>query len=75
MDSIEIMMAEHRLIERMLKVMRKACYGIMQGEEINYNDFEMMIDFVRNYADAHHHGKEEKFLFNEMVTHLGPFFS
>ena len=72
MDSIEIMMAEHRLIERMLKVMRKACYGIMQGEEINYNDFEMMIDFVRNYADAHHHGKEEKFLFNEMVAHLGP---
>lgn len=71
MNSIEVMMAEHRLIERMLKVMRKACYGIMQGEVICYEDFEQMIDFVRNFADAHHHGKEEKFLFNEMITHLG----
>lgn len=71
MNSIEVMMAEHRLIERMLKVMRKACYGVMQGEAINYEDFDQMIDFVRNYADAHHHGKEEKFLFNEMVEHLG----
>ena len=31
-----------------------------------------MIDFIRNFADAHHHGKEEKLLFHEMVTHLGP---
>ncbi len=72
MDSIEVMMGEHRLIERMLKVMRKACYGIMQGEEVNYADFELMIDFVKTYSDAHHHGKEEKLLFNEMVTYLGP---
>ncbi len=71
MNSIEVMMAEHRLIERMLKVMRKACYGIMQGEAINYDDFNDMIKFVREYADTHHHGKEEKFLFNEMITHLG----
>lgn len=71
MNSIEVMMAEHRLIERMLKVMRKACYGIMQGKVICYEDFEQMIDFVRNFADTHHHGKEEKFLFNEMITHLG----
>lgn len=30
-----------------------------------------MIDFIANYADVHHHGKEEKFLFKEMVDHLG----
>jgi hemerythrin-like domain-containing protein len=30
-----------------------------------------MIDFIRNYADLHHHGKEEKFLFKEMVDNLG----
>lgn len=72
MDSIRLMMDEHQYILRMLKVVRKACYSIMQGEEINYEDFNQMIDFIRNYADAHHHGKEEKLLFNEMVTHLGP---
>lgn len=72
MDSIRLMMEEHQYILRMLKVVRKACYGVMQGEEINYEDFNQMIDFIRNYADAHHHGKEEKLLFNEMITHLGP---
>jgi hemerythrin-like domain-containing protein len=65
------MMEEHQYILRMLEVVRKACYGVLKGEAICYEDFDQMIDFIRNYADAHHHGKEEKLLFNEMVTHLG----
>lgn len=72
MDSIKLMMEEHQNILRMLTLVRKACYGLLKGEEINYQDFYKMIDFIRNYADAHHHGKEENFLFNEMVKHLGP---
>lgn len=62
---------EHKNIKRMLKVIRKASIGIVKGEEIDYKDFEMMIDFVRNYADKHHHGKEEKFLFNKMIDEIG----
>jgi hemerythrin-like domain-containing protein len=72
MNSIKLMMDEHQYILRMLEVVRKACYGVLKGENICYEDFDQMIDFIRNYADAHHHGKEEKLLFNEMVTHLGP---
>lgn len=72
MNSIQIMMEEHQNILRMLEVVRAACYGVMKGEEINYEDFDQMIDFIRKYADAHHHGKEEKLLFNRMVEHLGP---
>lgn len=72
MDSIKIMMEEHQNILRMLRVVRSACYKVMKGEAINYEDFDLMIDFIRRYADNHHHGKEEKFLFNEMVNHLGP---
>lgn len=71
MDSIKLMMEEHKYILRMLAVVRKACYGVMHGDAIHYEDFERMIDFIRNYADAHHHGKEEKMLFHEMVIHLG----
>jgi hemerythrin-like domain-containing protein len=71
MDSIKLMMEEHQYILRMLAVVRKACLLIMKGEDINYGDFDRMIDFIRNYSDAHHHGKEEKLLFNEMVEHLG----
>ena len=71
MNSIEVMMEEHQYISRMLKVVRKACLGIMEGQSIYFEDFYHMVDFIRNYADAHHHGKEEKFLFKEMENHLG----
>lgn len=71
MDGINLMVDEHKNIKRMLAVVRKACLGLMKGNEINYTDFENMIDFIRNYADKHHHGKEEKFLFNRMVDEIG----
>lgn len=71
MNSIELMIHEHTNIIRMLGVVRKACVQVMQGDPIGYGDFDKMIDFIANYADVHHHGKEEKFLFKEMVNHLG----
>jgi hemerythrin-like domain-containing protein len=71
MDAIALMVEEHKNIKRMLRVIRKACLEIMNGSEIDYDDFENIIDFVRNYADKHHHGKEEKILFNRMVDKIG----
>lgn len=71
MDGIILMVEEHKYIKRMLEVVRKACLSIMNGKEIDYADFELMIDFVRNYADNHHHGKEEKILFNRMIDEMG----
>lgn len=71
MNSIEVMVKEHELISRMLKVMRQACYGILKGEALCLGDFYEMIDFVKEYADGHHHNKEEKFLFKAMEEHLG----
>lgn len=70
-NSVAIMMEEHQYILRMLKVVRSACFNIYKGEEINYDDFLQMVDFIKNFADKHHHGKEEKFLFKEMQNHLG----
>jgi len=71
MNCVKVMVQEHENILRMLKVVRKACYGLLKGGEINYDDFYSMIGFIRKYADAHHHGKEEKFLFKEMQLNLG----
>ena len=71
MKAIEIMNEEHKYILRMLKVVRKCCFRILQGEEIVYEDFDKIIDFIRNYADNHHHKKEEKILFVKMVEYLG----
>lgn len=71
MNYIELMVEEHRNIKRMLLVIRKYCYKVLKNEEINYSDFFVLIEFVRNYADNHHHGKEEKLLFDKMVKELG----
>lgn len=71
MNSIELMVKEHELISRMLKVMRKACMGILEDKAICFEDLYTMADFVKNYADGHHHDKEEKFLFLAMERDLG----
>lgn len=71
MNAIEIMMNEHRYIERMLKVVRAACFKVLKNEEVDYEDFDKIISFIREYADGHHHNKEEIMLFNRMVENLG----
>lgn len=71
MNSVKVMMEEHQYILRMLKVVRKACYRVMTKNEINYDDFAAMIDFIRTYADKHHHGKEESMMFKMMQEHMG----
>lgn len=72
MYSIECMVSEHENIVRMLNVVRHVCCEILEGAEVEDDDFRDMIDFIRNYADKHHHGKEEKILFPKMVAKLGP---
>ena len=71
MDAIELMMEEHKNIKVMLKIVRKACYSILEGKDVNFDDFNKIISFVRNYADSHHHKKEEIMLFNRMVDEIG----
>lgn len=71
MNSIEILVEEHENILQMLDVVHKATLRVMQGETPNQADFQKMIAFIRNYADKTHHGKEEEFLFKEMLEQLG----
>lgn len=71
MYSVELMVAEHENILKLIAVMRKACCGILEGQAVDDGDFRKMISFARNYADKHHHGKEEQILFAEMSQKLG----
>lgn len=66
MESIKIMVEEHENIRRMLKVIRKLCYSVMTNSDLDIADLPRIIDFVRTYADKHHHGKEEDILFETM---------
>lgn len=71
MYSIELMVKEHENILKFIETVRAACCHILEGGEVYTDDFEKMILFSRNYADKHHHGKEELILFSKMTEHLG----
>src|SRR4030042_3154814 len=60
------LMIEHRLIERMIVLMKDEGERIGKTGKANVEFLEMCIDFVRKYADRCHHGKEEDILFREL---------
>lgn len=70
MESIRIMVEEHENIRRMLKVARNISYEVMTEGDFNIDDIPKIIDFIRVYADQHHHGKEEDILFETMNKKL-----
>lgn len=57
MDPIEVLMAEHRCIERMLKVLTVVAEQV--EVEVDFDSFEKAIDFIQNFSDKFHHAKEE----------------
>ncbi|MGP1575955.1 MAG: hemerythrin domain-containing protein [Treponema sp.] len=69
--SVQVMVTEHTNIIRFAQVVRAACIRIMNTGMVSEDDFYGFIGFARNYSDKYHHGKEEKFLFNQMAAHLG----
>ena len=71
MNAIELMVEEHKIIKRMLAITRNFSIKVLNNEDVDYNDFNKVIDFVRNYSDKHHHSKEEVILFKKMSEILG----
>lgn len=64
------MVHEHENIRRMLKVARNLSYRVLTNGNYDIDDLPRIIDFVRNYADKHHHGKEEDILFETMSKEI-----
>lgn len=60
------MVSEHENIRRMLKVVRNISYEVLTLGDFEIDDMYKVIEFIRSYADKHHHGKEEDILFETM---------
>ncbi len=60
------LMIEHRLIERMIKVMRSEADQIAVVGRVRPEFIDQAVDFIRMYADRCHHGKEEDILFERL---------
>ena len=70
MKSTDVLRNEHIYIKKVLAALRKECISIVNGNKVDFEVFEKVIDFVRNYADKYHHQKEEQHLFNVMAEQL-----
>ncbi len=60
------LMIEHRLIERMLLVIKDALAKIESTHKVDPVFVDIAVDFIRIYADRTHHGKEEDILFRDL---------
>lgn len=61
------LMIEHRLIERMIRLMKVELEDIKRAYKVDTKFMDTAIDFLRMYADRCHHGKEEDILFLELM--------
>jgi len=67
MQPIGPLMIEHRLIERMIALIRRELRRIEQTSQADPVFIETVVDFIRTYADRTHHGKEEDILFRVLA--------
>ncbi|HEX9949480.1 MAG TPA: hemerythrin domain-containing protein [Thermodesulfobacteriota bacterium] len=61
------LMIEHRLIERMVGVLREEMHSIKEKNQVHVERIDSGVDFFRTYADQCHHGKEEDILFRDLA--------
>ena len=77
MKATDILMEEHRVIERVLASLETAANRLSAGQAIPMDFFLKAADFIKNFADGCHHKKEEGILFvalaaNGMPQDAGP---
>lgn len=72
MYGIDILMKEHENILTFTSFLRSISADILEGKPVDAPLLRECLEFARNYADKHHHGKEEKILFRIMMENMGP---
>jgi hemerythrin-like domain-containing protein len=72
MEATDILMSEHRVIERVIASLEQASNRLEHGEGMRPEFFVDASDFVKGFADGCHHHKEEGVLFKTMADYGMP---
>jgi hemerythrin-like domain-containing protein len=72
MDAIETLMSEHRTIEGAIAALLGFAGELCRRGGSEQPELARFVTFLREFADAHHHAKEEDLLFEAMVSHGFP---
>jgi hemerythrin-like domain-containing protein len=66
MTPTEELKAEHRAIERMLRILEGVSDRLESGDPVDSAHLAQIVEFIQVFADRCHHGKEEDLLFVAM---------
>jgi len=66
MKPTEVLVEEHKAIKTMLRVLNEVASELEAGEETHPSHLDMILEFIKLFADRCHHGKEEDLLFPAM---------
>jgi len=69
MEATDILMGEHRVIERVIGAIEIAASALEQGKAVRPEFFLQAADFIKNFSDGSHHQKEEGVLFEVMIQY------
>lgn len=69
MYPIDILLEEHKLVDRVFAIIEKVRDKLEDKEEVPATVFWKLVEFIRGYADVIHHSKEEDILFEQMREH------
>ena len=68
MQAIDMLMSEHRVIERALDALERWVSTLnSESESDDKAELARFVSFIRDFGDAYHHAKEEDMLFVAMV--------
>lgn len=70
MNATKYLTLEHENISAMLNLFGKMLGRLKKEDFSVFDDLDSVFDFFKTYADSIHHGKEEKILFDKVVTRL-----
>lgn len=71
MYGIDILLKEHDVISEFNELVREISLLLLDGAIIDIDDLRFFVEFIGEYADRIHHGKEEDFLFKDIENELG----
>lgn len=72
MKATEILMEEHRVIERVLNALERATNRLNKGDEVYLRFFTGTAVFIKQFTDECHHKKEEEAIIPAMLDHGVP---
>ena len=68
MEATDMLMGEHRLIERLIDSLDLAADSLDSGKAVRPGFFIEAAEFIKGFADGCHHSKEEGYLFPALIA-------